>query len=50
MFADLLQEEKKLASDNPDQVKELEKLEDLVQEWEEKAAAPEIAMRRSVAT
>ncbi|MCH7926105.1 MAG: CHASE3 domain-containing protein, partial [Planctomycetes bacterium] len=47
-FAGLLNEEKALVSDDPAQVKLLEEIEDAVHEWQEKAAAPEIAMRRKV--
>ena len=47
-LADLLEEEKALVSDNSSQVRLLEEIETSVQEWREKAAAPEIAMRRKV--
>ena len=47
-FAGLLAEEKALVGDNPAQVKLLEKIDDSVHEWREKAAAPEIAMGRRV--
>ncbi len=47
-FAGLLNEEKTLVSDNPPQVKLLEEIEARVREWQDKAAAPEIAMRRRV--
>ena len=47
-FAGLLNEEKILVSDNPAQVKLLEEIEASVQEWQEKAAAPEIAVRRKI--
>ncbi len=47
-FTGLLNEEKALVSDDPRQVKLLEEIEDSVHEWREKAASPEIAMRRMV--
>ncbi|MCH7701995.1 MAG: CHASE3 domain-containing protein [Planctomycetes bacterium] len=47
-FADLLNEEKALVSDNPAQVKLLERIDASVQEWQKEAATPEIAMRRKV--
>ena len=46
-FEKILKIEKELVSDNPSQVKALEKIEDLVHEWQDKAAKPEMAMRRS---
>jgi len=46
-FENLLEIEKEMVSDNPAQVKALEKIEGLVDEWQEKAAKPEIAMRRN---
>ncbi len=47
-FSGLLNEEKILVGDNPAQVKLLEEIEASVQEWKEKAAGPEIAMRRRI--
>ncbi len=47
-FAELLKEEKALIGDNLPQVKLLEKIDASVQEWQKKAATPEIAMRRKV--
>ena len=47
-FATLLEIEKKLVSDNPNQAKILERIHDLVGQWQEKAASPEIAMARKV--
>ena len=47
-FSGLLSKEKMLVSDNPAQVKLLEGIEASVQEWQDKAAAPEIAMRRKI--
>ncbi len=47
-FEELLDEEKALVSDNPRQVKLLEMIGTAVQEWQERAATPEIAMRRKV--
>ena len=47
-FADLLDEEIKLVSDNPAQVKLLKRTGTSLKEWQEKAAAPEIKMRRKV--
>ena len=47
-IADLLEEEKQHVSDDPPQVRLLEKIEASVLEWQEKAAEPEIAMRRKV--
>ena len=49
-FKALIDEEKKLVSDNPSLVAVLDRIELLVQEWKEKAADPEIAMARKVAT
>ena len=49
-FEVLIEEEKKLVSDNPGQVETLERIQHLVQEWQNKAAMPEIAMARKVAT
>jgi signal transduction histidine kinase len=45
-FANLIRTEKTLVSDNPSQLQRLAKIEASVQEWETKAAQPEIAMRR----
>ena len=47
-FAALMEEEKKLVSDNPSQVAALEQIESLIEEWKTKAARPEIAMARKV--
>ncbi|MCH8151925.1 MAG: CHASE3 domain-containing protein [Planctomycetes bacterium] len=47
-FSGLLNEEKILVGDNPAQVRLLEEIEASVQEWKEKAAGPEIAMRRRI--
>ena len=49
-FEALIEEEKKLVSDNPSQIETLERVQQLVQEWQNKAAMPEIAMARKVAT
>jgi len=48
-FKSLMAEEKKLVSDEPGQVSQLEKIEGLVKEWQEKAVEPQIAMARKVA-
>ncbi|MBW2633888.1 MAG: CHASE3 domain-containing protein [Deltaproteobacteria bacterium] len=48
-FKKLLQKEKELVSDNPGQVKALEKIEGLVNQWQQKAAGPEIALGRKIA-
>jgi len=48
-FAGLMAEEKKLVRDDPSQLKRLEKIEGLIDEWQTKAAKPEIAMARKVA-
>lgn len=48
-FHKLLDTEKELVSDNPSQVKVLERIHDLVKQWHEKAAVPEISMARKVA-
>lgn len=45
-FKSTIQREKNLVSDNPKQVQALKKIEDLVKEWQEKAAGPEINARR----
>ena len=45
-FGKVLKIEKELVSDNPSQVAALKNIEDLVHEWQEIAAKPEIAMRR----
>jgi len=47
-FAGLLREEKKLVSDNAQQIELLEQIEASLEEWQKKAARPEIAMRRKV--
>ena len=49
-FDALIEEQKKLVSDNSSQVAALERIEHLVNEWKKKAAEPEIAMARKVAT
>ena len=49
-FEALIEEEKELVSDNPGQIETLERIEHLVQEWQNKAAMPEIAMASKVAT
>ncbi len=49
-FDAVMSEQMKLVSDNPDQVAVLEQVAELVQEWKGKAAGPEIAMARRVAT
>ncbi len=49
-FDALIEKEKALVSNDLSQVAALERIEDLVHEWEEKAAKPEIAMARKVAT
>jgi len=46
-FEKILEIEKEMVSDNPAQVRALEKIEGLVDEWQDQAAKPEIAMRRS---
>jgi len=48
-FEKIIDKEKKLVSDNPSQVKALEHIEELQQQWQTKAAKPEIAMGRKVA-
>jgi methyl-accepting chemotaxis protein len=48
-FKSLMAEEKNLVSNDPAQVRRLEKIEGLVNEWQEKAAKPQIAMARRVA-
>jgi len=48
-FEVLINEEKKLVSDNPSQVALLKRIEQLVRQWKEMAAEPEIAMARKVA-
>jgi len=47
-FKILLKKEKDLVSDNPAQVKMLEDIDDLVKEWQEKAAKPEIAIGKKI--
>lgn len=44
----LFEEEKKLVSDNPEQLAALETIRQLVTEWKNKAALPEIALARKV--
>ena len=46
-FEILLNKEKELVSDNASQVRALDKIQHLVHEWQDKAAKPEIAMRRA---
>ncbi len=48
-FSSLMKEEKDLVSDDPSQLKALESIESLLQEWQEKAARPEIEMARKTA-
>ncbi len=47
-FESLLETEKQLVSDNPPQVRLLERISDSIQEWNSLAATPEIAMRRRI--
>ena len=47
-FKELIKKEIKLVKDNPAQVKVLEKIEKLVEEWQEKAAQPEITLARRI--
>ena len=47
-IADLLEEEKQRVSDDSPQVRLLEKIEASILAWQEKAAEPEIAMRRKI--
>ena len=47
-FWDLLNKERALVSDNPHQVKLLDSIEASVHEWQEKAAVPEISLRRKI--
>jgi len=49
-FNELMATEKALVSGNLSQVKTLERIEGLVEQWHEKAAEPEITMAREVAT
>ena len=49
VFDSLIEREKRLVGDNPEQVAALERMARLVYEWTEKAADPEIAMARKVA-
>jgi len=49
-FEKLIEKEKELVSDNPSQVKALEKIEGLVSQWQQKAASLEIAIGRKIAT
>ncbi len=46
----LIKEEMELVSDNPSQIAALTRIKSLVDQWREKAALPEIAMARKVAT
>ncbi len=48
-FHELLKVEKKLVSDNPSQVMVLNKIDDLIEQWHQKAATPEMAKAREVA-
>ena len=48
-FNELIKQEKYLVSDNRDQVRALEKIENLLTQWHNKAAQPEIAMARDIA-
>ena len=48
-FEKLIEKEKELASDNPSQVKALEKIEGLIDQWQQKAARPEIAIGKEIA-
>jgi CHASE3 domain sensor protein/CheY-like chemotaxis protein len=47
-FARLVKDEKALVSDNPPQVRRLERIEAAIEQWQIKAAKPEIAMRRKI--
>ncbi|GFN39827.1 MAG: putative histidine kinase [Marine Group I thaumarchaeote] len=47
-FNELIEVEKKLVSDNPPQVQRLERINELFEEWQAKAAIPEIEMARTV--
>ena len=49
-FDSLIVKQKSLVSDNPSQLATLERIESLIREWKAKAAGPEIAMSRKVAT
>ena len=49
-FDALIVEQKQLVSDNSSQVAALKRIERLVREWKHKAAEPEMAMARKVAT
>lgn len=49
-FSKLLETEKALVSDNPSQIKTLERIDGLVGQWQEQAAIPEIAKARKIAT
>jgi methyl-accepting chemotaxis protein len=48
-FDEVMSDVKTLVSDNPTQVRRLEKIHDMAKEWHEKAATPEIELRRKVA-
>ncbi|MBD0258080.1 MAG: CHASE3 domain-containing protein, partial [Cytophagales bacterium] len=48
-FNEVMTDVKSLVSDNPAQVRRLEKIHDMANEWHEKAAMPEIELRRKVA-
>lgn len=48
-FDEMIEVEKALVSDNPPQVKMLEHIEEAVREWQERAAKPEINLRRAIA-
>lgn len=45
-FAEILSEAKSLVSDNPEQVRRLESIEQLARQWDEKAAKVQIALKR----
>ncbi len=47
-FAELMAATKQLVSDNPAQVARLEKIEEMSNEWNQKAAIPEIELRREM--
>jgi len=47
-FKKLIEKEKYLVRDNPGQIKTLEKIEGLVDKWQQKAVRPEIAIRKKI--
>ncbi len=49
-FKKLIVKEKKLVSNNPAQIKRLENIEGLVDQWNQKAGIPEIDLRRKITT